>query len=69
MTAFGVMNLVAMALLAAAVGIEKQWTHGAGFAKAVGIVSLALAVAVIFFPGLAPGLHSGGMVTMGTMES
>lgn len=66
MTAFGVMNLVAMVVLAATVGIEKQWAHGAGFAKVVGFAALALAVAVIFFPGLAPGLRSGAMASMGT---
>jgi len=51
------------------VGIEKQWVHGEGFAKVVGIAALALAVAVIFFPGLAPGLRSGAMASMATMGS
>lgn len=66
MIAFGVMNLVAMALLAATIGIEKQWSHGVGFAKVAGITALALAVIAIFFPGLAPGLHASGMATMGS---
>ena len=69
LTAFGVMNLVAMVLLAATVGIEKQWSHGAGFAKVAGVVALVLAVVVIFVPGLAPGLQGSGMAAMGTMGS
>ncbi len=69
MVAFGVMNLLAMVLLAATVGIEKQWKHGAGFAKVAGLAALALAIVVIFVPDLAPGLQAGGMATMGTMGS
>ncbi len=63
MIAFGVMNVVAMIGLAAVVAIEKQWTHGDRFARAVGIVALGLAVAVIFVPEIAPGLRSSAMIT------
>ena len=41
---------------------------GAGLSRALGIAALALAIAVIFEPGLAPGLHytagTGGMEGM-----
>jgi predicted metal-binding membrane protein len=58
MIAFGVMNLLAMALLATVIGIEKHWRHGERFARAVGVGSLALAVVVIFVPEFAPGIIS-----------
>lgn len=56
MLAFGVMNIVAMLLLAAVVTLEKLWTHGVLFSRLVGVVCCALAVAVWWVPGLAPGL-------------
>ena len=64
MLAFGVMNLAAMVVLAAVIAVEKQWSHGSGFAKIVGIASFGLALVVIFYPGLAPGLHPRAMTTM-----
>lgn len=56
MIAFGVMNIVAMIVLATVVALEKQWSHGETVAKAVGVVALLLAIAVLFRPELAPGL-------------
>jgi predicted metal-binding membrane protein len=53
----GVMNLAAMVVLAAVVLAEKLWIHGEVLSRAVGIAALALAVAVIWVPALAPGLH------------
>ena len=53
----GVMNLAAMVVLAAVVLAEKLWRHGEVLSRAVGIAALALAVAVIWVPALAPGLH------------
>ena len=65
LVAFGLMNVIAMVVLAGAVLAEKTWARGARFSRALGIAALALAVAVIFEPGLAPGLHyaagTGGM--------
>ena len=65
LVAFGLMNVIAMVVLAGAVLAEKTWARGTGFSRALGIAALALAVAVIFEPGLAPGLHytagTGGM--------
>jgi predicted metal-binding membrane protein len=53
----GVMNLTAMVVLAAVVLAEKLWVHGELLARAVGVAALAVAVAVIWVPELAPGLH------------
>jgi len=53
----GVMNLAAMVVLAVVVLVEKLWVHGEVLARAVGVAALALAVAVIWLPALAPGLH------------
>ena len=44
-------------MLAAVVLAEKLWVHGELLARAVGVAALALAVAVFWVPGLAPGLH------------
>ena len=54
----GVMNLAVMVVLAAVVLAEKLWVHGELLARVVGLAALALAVAVIWAPGLAPGLHA-----------
>jgi predicted metal-binding membrane protein len=56
MMAFGVMNLWAMVALGAVIGIEKLWSHGERFSRAVGVASLGLAVLVFFVPEIAPGL-------------
>ncbi len=55
--AVGVMNIAAMVGLAALVLIEKTWTWGVGFSRLAGATALALAVATIWLPWLAPGLH------------
>jgi predicted metal-binding membrane protein len=66
--AFGLMNLLAMVALAGAVLVEKTWSWGPRFSRALGVAALGLAVAVIFAPAIAPGLHevahSGGMGNM-----
>jgi predicted metal-binding membrane protein len=54
--AFGIMNVAAMLGLAVIVVMEKTWGWGARFGRVVGVVALALAVVVIFVPGVAPGL-------------
>lgn len=59
LVAFGVMNVAAMITLAAVVIVEKLWSRGEGFSRAVGVVAVVLAVAVIWVPELAPGLHGG----------
>jgi predicted metal-binding membrane protein len=56
--AVGVMNVFAMVALAALVLIEKLWARGVTFGRLAGAAALALAVAAIWFPWLAPGLHA-----------
>jgi predicted metal-binding membrane protein len=53
----GMMNLAAMVALAVVVLVEKLWVYGEVLARAAGVAALALAVAVIWLPALAPGLH------------
>ena len=65
LVAFGLMNVIAMVVLAVAVLVEKTWAWGPAFARGLGIAALVLAVLVAFEPALAPGLHhpatQGGM--------
>lgn len=63
MIAFGVMNVVAMVGLAVVITIEKVWRHGERFARAVGVVCLLFAVALVFEPGLAPGLDPDAVMS------
>jgi predicted metal-binding membrane protein len=56
--AVGVMNIAAMVGLATVVLVEKTWRRGLAAGRLAGILALALAVAVIWFPWLAPGLHA-----------
>jgi predicted metal-binding membrane protein len=53
--ALGAMSVVPMLILAAVVVTEKLWSKGERFSRLVGIASLALAVATIWFPVLAAG--------------
>ncbi|GAA3118531.1 DUF2182 domain-containing protein [Streptomyces rameus] len=64
LAAFGVMNLWAMVALAAVITTERLAPGGHAVARAVGLASIALAVAVFWIPGLAPGLTGGGMTGM-----
>ncbi len=65
LVAFGLMNVIAMVVLAATVLAEKTWTRGPQLSRVVGVAALALAVAVIFEPNIATGLH--GMAGTGQM--
>jgi predicted metal-binding membrane protein len=56
--AFGLMNVLAMLAVAVAVLVEKTWRRGAGFARALGVASIMLAVVVLAQPAIAPGLHA-----------
>jgi predicted metal-binding membrane protein len=60
--AVGVMNLAVMAGLAALVLLEKTWAWGPALGRLAGAAVLALAVATIWFPWLAPGLHAAPMM-------
>jgi len=58
LVAVGVMNVAAMFGLAALVLIEKTLPWGPVVGRLAGAAALALAVATIWAPWLAPGLHS-----------
>jgi len=60
--AVGVMNVAAMAGLVALVLAEKTWSRGVAAGRLAGVVALALAVAIIWFPWSAPGLHGTPMM-------
>jgi predicted metal-binding membrane protein len=62
--AVGVMNVAAMVGLAALVLIEKVWRWGPAAGRLAGAVALALAVATIWLPWLAPGLHAAPHMMM-----
>jgi predicted metal-binding membrane protein len=55
--AVGVMNVTAMIGLAALVLVEKVWRWGPAAGRLAGAAALAVAVATIWLPWLAPGLH------------
>ena len=61
----GVMNVAAMVGLAALILIEKVWRWGPLAGRVAGVALLALAVATIWFPWLAPGLHAAPPMMMG----
>ncbi|MFB6805313.1 DUF2182 domain-containing protein [Streptomyces sp. NPDC056387] len=56
----GVMNIAAMAGLAAVIFLEKLWRQGPWLAWAVGLLFLALAVLAPFHEWLLPGLGTSG---------
>jgi predicted metal-binding membrane protein len=74
LVAVGLMNVVAMVVLAAVVLVEKTWRWGPRFSRVVGVVALVLAVVVVLRPSLAAGLQpatpmsGGGMVDTPTMD-
>ncbi len=64
LAAFGLMNVWAMVALAMVITAEKLAPAGRLVARAVGVASIALAVAVFWVPALAPGLTDGGVSGM-----
>jgi predicted metal-binding membrane protein len=62
--AVGVMNVVAMIGLATLVLAEKAWRRGPAAGRLAGAAVLALAVATIWLPWLAPGLHAAPPMMM-----
>lgn len=62
--AVGVMNVVAVIGLAALVLVEKVWRGGPAAGRLAGAAVLALAVATIWLPWLAPGLHAAPPMMM-----
>jgi predicted metal-binding membrane protein len=63
--AVGVMNVGAMIGLAVLVLVEKTWRWGPMAGRVAGLAALALAVAIIWLPWLAPGLHAAQPMMMG----
>jgi predicted metal-binding membrane protein len=63
--AAGVMNVGAMIGLAVLVLVEKTWRWGPMAGRVAGLAALALAVAIIWLPWLAPGLHAARPMMMG----
>ena len=59
LVAVGLMNLAVMVVLAAVVLAEKTWTWGPQLSRAVGVIAIVLAIAVMLRPSLAPGLYEG----------
>ncbi len=57
LVAAGLMNLAVMVVLAGVVLVEKTSPWGNRVSRVVGVAALALAVAVVFRPSLAAGLH------------
>jgi predicted metal-binding membrane protein len=64
--AIGTMNIIAMVVLAVLILAEKTSAHGQAIARLAGVAALALAVATIWLPGLAPGLHAAHPMMMGS---
>lgn len=66
MFVFGVMNIGAMIILTVVVAVEKVWGENNTFPRLVGVACFGLAIAVIWFPQLAPGMiPSMTMLNMG----
>jgi predicted metal-binding membrane protein len=63
----GVMNIPAMAGLAAVIFAEKLWRLGPVFSAVIGVVFLVFAVLAPFQDWLLPGLQSSGS-PMGPMS-
>jgi len=59
---WALMNVAAMVGLAALVLTEKTWRWGPLAGRLAGLAALGLAVATIWFPWLAPGLHAAPMM-------
>jgi predicted metal-binding membrane protein len=56
----GVMNIAAMAAIAAVIFLEKLWRRGPMLARISGVAFLALAALAPFQPWLLPGITSPG---------
>jgi len=50
--------------LAAVVLTEKTWARGPAAGRLAGVAALALALAIIWLPWLAPGLHAAPPMMM-----
>jgi predicted metal-binding membrane protein len=57
LVAVGVMNIAAMAVLAAVIFLEKLWSRGELLSRVVGIAFLGIAVVAAFEPSILPALR------------
>jgi predicted metal-binding membrane protein len=64
LVAVGVMNVAAMAALAAVILLEKLSPGERMLERPFGVALIGFAVAAAFHPGLMPGLHAAGMGSM-----
>jgi predicted metal-binding membrane protein len=64
--AVGVMNILAMVALAVVILVEKVSPRGELIARLAGVAALGLAIATIWLPWLAPGLHAAHPMMMGS---
>jgi predicted metal-binding membrane protein len=64
MISLGLINLGAMFILTIVIAVEKIWVTNITFSRVVGFVCFGLAIAVIWFPQLAPGLILSHEMTM-----
>lgn len=65
LAASGLRTVIVMVAQAGAVGAGTAWAWAAGVSRSLGVLALDPAIAVVFGPGLKPGLHhapgAGGM--------
>jgi predicted metal-binding membrane protein len=61
LVAVGVMNVPAMAGLAAVIFLEKLWRRGQLLSRVIGLAFLAIAGIAVFYPGVLPALRSARM--------
>jgi predicted metal-binding membrane protein len=54
---FGVMNVAAMVVVAAALTAERLWFPGATFRRVMGLVSVAAIAVIVADPAVAAGLR------------
>jgi predicted metal-binding membrane protein len=66
LVAVGVMNIAAMAVLAAVIFMEKLWSRGELLSRIVGVAFIVIAIAAVFDPSLLPALRPAAD-TMGGM--
>src|SRR4051794_5093035 len=64
---FGVMNVLAMVVLAGVIVVEKVFAPGRWFSTAIGVAAFGLAIAIWIDPSLAPGLHASPEMMTGGM--
>ena len=64
LVAVGVMNVAAMAALAAVILLEKLSPHGEVLERLFGLALIALAVVAAVHPEVMPGLHAAGLGSM-----